>query len=59
MIKVSYIVNQVCGSGLRAIVLAYQSLLLDSSKDYNCWWSRKHVLFKQGINDERWFNRCI
>ena len=30
--KISYIVNQVCGSGLRAIVLAYQSLLLDSSK---------------------------
>ena len=26
--KISYIVNQVCGSGLRAIVLAYQSLSL-------------------------------
>ena len=30
--KISYIVNQVCGSGLRAIVSAYQSILLNSSK---------------------------
>ncbi len=30
--KISYIVNQVCGSGLRAIVLGYQSILLGPSK---------------------------
>ena len=29
--KVSYIVNQVCGSGLRAIVSAYQSISLNNS----------------------------
>ena len=30
--KVSYVVNQVCGSGLRAVALAYQSVKLKESK---------------------------
>ena len=29
--KIAYVVNQVCGSGLRAIVLAYQSILLNDA----------------------------
>ena len=30
--KTSYIVNQVCGSGLRSIVAGYQSILLGDAK---------------------------
>ena len=30
--KTGYLINQVCGSGLRSIVAAYQSILLGDSK---------------------------
>ncbi len=55
--KISYIVNQVCGSGLRAIVSAYQSILLNSSKLIiaggqesmsNC---NKELMMKDGLVD--------
>ena len=55
--KVSYIVNQVCGSGLRAIVSAYQSILLKESKiivaggqeSMSC--SNKELMIKDGLID--------
>ena len=55
--KVSYIVNQVCGSGLRAIVSAYQSILLKESKiivaggqeSMSC--SNKDLMIKDGLID--------
>ena len=55
--KVSYVVNQVCGSGLRAIISAYQSILLNSSKiiiaggqeSMSC--SNKDLMMKDGLTD--------
>lgn len=55
--KVSYIVNQVCGSGLRAIVSAYQSISLNNSKiilaggqeSMSC--SDKDLMIKDGLID--------
>ncbi len=55
--KISYIVNQVCGSGLRAIVSGYQSILLNSSKlviaggqeSMSC--CDKNLMIKDGLID--------
>ncbi len=55
--KISYIVNQVCGSGLRAIVSAYQSISLNESKiiiaggqeSMSC--SNKEMMIKDGLID--------
>lgn len=55
--KVSFIVNQVCGSGLRAIVSAYQSIYLNNSKiiiaggqeSMSC--SNKDLMIKDGLTD--------
>ena len=55
--KVSYIVNQVCGSGLRAIVSGYQSIFLNNSKiiiaggqeSMSC--SDKELMVKDGLID--------
>ena len=45
----AYLVNQVCGSGLRAVINGFQTIQLNqakciiSSKMYYIWWSRKYV----------------
>ena len=55
--KTSYLINQVCGSGLRAIVSGYQSILLGDSKIIiaggqesmtNC---KQKVMLKDGLID--------
>ena len=71
--KPAYIVNQVCGSGLRAVISGYQSIKLGVKKCY-FWRPRKYVnssrltfekdkkIFKGRIircDDERWFDGCI
>ena len=40
--KTAYIINQVCGSGLRSIAAGYQSILLNECKNSYCWRSRKY-----------------
>ena len=55
--KIAYVVNQVCGSGLRAIVLAYQSILLNDAniiiaggqESMSC--SNKDLMLKDGLVD--------
>ena len=40
--KPAYIVNQVCGSGIRSIVSGFQSIIV-RLKNYHRWWPRKYV----------------
>ena len=40
--KTAYVINQVCGSGLRAIAAGYQSIVSNDSKIVIGWWTRKH-----------------
>ena len=55
--KISYIVNQVCGSGLRAIVSAYQSISLNESQiiiaggQESMSSSNKELMLKDGLLD--------
>ena len=55
--KTAYIINQVCGSGLRAIVAGYQSLKLNESKiivaggQESMSNSEKDVMLKDGLID--------
>ena len=46
--KPAHIVNQVCGSGLRAVISGYQSIKLGEQK-YNFWRSRKYVISPTSI----------
>ena len=47
--KTAYIINQVCGSGLRAVVAGYQSILSGDCEAVIAW-TRKHDKFKRRIN---------
>ena len=55
--KTSYIVNQVCGSGLRAIVAGYQSILLGDAKiviaggQESMTNSKEEMMLKDGLID--------
>jgi len=55
--KTSYIVNQVCGSGLRSIVAGYQSILLGDAKiviaggQESMTNSKKEMMLKDGLID--------
>ena len=55
--KTGYVINQVCGSGLRSIVLGYQSILLDDAKiviaggQESMTNSKKEIMLKDGLMD--------
>ncbi len=55
--KTAYVVNQVCGSGLRAIVSGYQSILLNDSKiviaggQENMSCSNNDMMLQDGLTD--------
>ena len=55
--KTSYVVNQVCGSGLRSIVAGYQSILLGDAKiviaggQESMTNSKKEMMLKDGLID--------
>ena len=55
--KTGYIINQVCGSGLRSIVAGYQSILLDDAKiviaggQESMTNSKEEVMLKDGLID--------
>jgi len=55
--KTAYVINQVCGSGLRAIVLGYQSILLNDSKivvaggQENMSCSNQDMMLQDGLVD--------
>jgi len=55
--KTGYIINQVCGSGLRSIVAGYQSILLDDAKiviaggQESMTNSKKEMMLKDGLID--------
>jgi len=55
--KTGYIINQVCGSGLRAIVAGYQSILLGDAKiviaggQESMTNSKKEMMLKDGLID--------
>ena len=55
--KTGYIINQVCGSGLRAIIAGYQSLMLNDSKiiiaggQESMTNSKKDMMLKDGLID--------
>jgi len=55
--KTGYIINQVCGSGLRAIVVGYQSILLKDAKiiiaggQESMTNSKKDMMLKDGLID--------
>ena len=55
--KTGYVINQVCGSGLRAIVAGYQSILLDDAKiviaggQESMTNSKKEMMLKDGLID--------
>ena len=39
----AYVVNQVCGSGIRSVASGFQSIKSGGSKNYYCGWSGKYV----------------
>ena len=41
--KSAHIINQVCGSGLRAVISGFQSIKLGRVDKYNFWRPRKYV----------------
>ncbi len=55
--KTGYVINQVCGSGLRAIVAGYQSILLDDAKiviaggQESMTNSKEEMMLKDGLID--------
>ena len=55
--KTGYVINQVCGSGLRSIVLGYQSILLGDAKiiiaggQESMTNSKKEIMLKDGLID--------
>ena len=55
--KTGYVINQVCGSGLRSIVLGYQSILLGDAKiiiaggQESMSNSKKEIMLKDGLID--------
>ena len=55
--KTGYVINQVCGSGLRSIVAGYQSILLDDAKiviaggQESMTNSKEEVMLKDGLID--------
>ena len=55
--KTGYVINQVCGSGLRSIVSGYQSILLDDAKiviaggQESMTNSKKEIMLKDGLMD--------
>jgi len=55
--KTGYVINQVCGSGLRSIVAGYQSILLDDAKiviaggQESMTNSKEEIMLKDGLID--------
>ena len=35
-------INKMCGSGLKAVMLAHQAILAGRCRDYHCRWSGEH-----------------
>ena len=56
--KTAFNVNQVCGSGLRAIVLGYQSIGMGSS-EFVIAGGQESMSNSMRRNVNKWFNRCF
>ena len=52
--KPAYVVNQVCGSGIRSIVSGCESILSGSSKINYCRWPGKYVSSSSRNSFKKW-----
>ena len=52
--KPAYVVNQVCGSGIRSIVSGFQSIKSNDIKNCNCRRARKYVFGSSCNSFKRW-----
>ena len=50
----AYIVNQVCGSGIRSVASGFQSIKSRRFKNCYCWWTRKYVFSSSCYPFKRW-----
>ena len=48
--KPAYIVNQVCGSGIKICCIWFSKYKIRRLKNYYCWWSRKYVFSSSCIH---------